>query len=121
MAKKILLIDDEENIIMLLLAILEPEGYELISADNGQQGIQKASEEIPDLIISDIKMPIMGGLEMSQELQKNPATKNIPIIFLSGIYPDEQLKNSPHSHLEKHHIMDTLNQVVKEKLAENIA
>jgi DNA-binding response OmpR family regulator len=71
MAKKVLIIEDRrENIVFIANNILRPEGWEVITARDGELGLQKAVEEKPDLIITDLKLPRMHGLDMLEELNK---------------------------------------------------
>ena len=77
---KILIIDDRrENIVFLANNILKPEGYEVITAMDGEKGLQKALTEKPDLIIADIKMPKIDGLELLKTLRAKGVI--IPVIF----------------------------------------
>ena len=82
--KKILVVEDSDFVRENLIDILEVNGYETISAENGFEGYNKAISIIPDLIIADIMMPIMDGAEMLKFLRKNPATSDIPLIFLTA-------------------------------------
>jgi len=84
MTKKILIIDDEMDFIDLLKARLEAEGYEIIAACDGAQGLEKAKEEKPDLILLDIMMPKMDGYQVCRFLKFDEAFKHIPIIMLSA-------------------------------------
>ena len=79
--KKILLIEDEPYQVMMVKFRLEANNYDFISACDGEEGLKKACEEKPDLILLDLFMPIIDGYEVCQRLKKNPKTKNIPIIF----------------------------------------
>jgi CheY-like chemotaxis protein len=81
--KRILIIDDNRSLTLTAQRILENEGYAVLTAPNGFEGLRKAREEKPDLIILDIEMPGMNGYEVGRELQSNPNTASIPIIFLS--------------------------------------
>lgn len=81
---KILVIEDEETVRANLLEILESQNFSTIEATNGEEGIRKASEEIPDLIICDIMMPDMDGYSVLTELQQNSVTAVIPFIFLTA-------------------------------------
>ena len=77
--KKILLVDDEEGIQMLYREELEDEGYEVISAYTGEEGLEKFKNESPDLVILDIQMPGMNGIETLRQMKmENP---QIPIIL----------------------------------------
>lgn len=82
--KKILLIDDELDILEILTYNLEKEGYTVFSADNGKDGIIKAKEIIPDLILLDVMMPEKDGIETCQDLRKIDELKDTLIIFLSA-------------------------------------
>lgn len=83
--KTILLAEDEESILLALQRILELTGdYEVITAPDGRAALEKISGFIPDMIISDISMPNIDGIEFCKEIRKNPLTKSTPFIFLTG-------------------------------------
>lgn len=84
MAKKILLVEDEEIMIDLLQKKLMKEGYEVSIARDGVEGLEKMREVKPDLILLDIVMPRMGGFEVMEEMQKFPELKKIPVIVISN-------------------------------------
>ena len=85
MAKnKILLIDDEQDILEILSYNLDKEGYEVFTANNGVEGIDKAKEIEPDLILLDVMMPEKDGIETCQDLRKIEKLKNTLIVFLSA-------------------------------------
>lgn len=81
--KKILIVDDSPVILAMLKDRFEQEGWEVILARNGIEGLKKAIEEQPDLIISDIIMPQMDGWEFCEHVRANPDTTSIPFIFLT--------------------------------------
>jgi two-component system, sensor histidine kinase and response regulator len=82
--KKILVIEDETVIRENIIDLLETEGFEVISAEDGYEGYNIALNRKPDLILSDIRMPRMDGLDLLKKLQDNPLTSAIPFIFLSA-------------------------------------
>ena len=82
--KKILLIEDNPNIRENTAEILELANYTVLTAENGKIGVEIAIQEVPDLIICDIMMPVLDGYGVLHILQKNPATKHIPFIFLTA-------------------------------------
>jgi len=84
MKKKILIIEDDPAILETTVEFLNEEGFEVFTAINGVDGIQKAIEIIPDLIISDISMPLKNGYEVCKTLQSFPDTSTIPFIFLTA-------------------------------------
>jgi CheY-like chemotaxis protein len=81
--KKILLTDDEPDIVLVFKAILEKNNYEVVIARDGIEGLRKATEEKPGLILLDIKMPNKDGMEMLRELKQDKSTKHIPVIMLT--------------------------------------
>ncbi len=84
MPKKILVIEDDPSILAGALEILGLEGYDVRGENDGANGIQEARQFLPDLIISDIAMPGIDGLQVLEELRKDPATAAIPFILLTG-------------------------------------
>lgn len=82
--KKILVIDDLPENVFLLQDRLETEGFEVITAYDGKSGINKAINELPDLILLDVMMPEMNGIEACKTLFNNPSTANIPIILVTA-------------------------------------
>lgn len=81
---KILLIDDEDSIIEIFSAIFKKEGFEVITAKNGKDGIDKAQQQKPNIVLLDQILPDMNGNQVLEILKKDPATKNIPIAILSN-------------------------------------
>jgi DNA-binding response OmpR family regulator len=81
---KILVIDDLPENVFLLQDRLEREGYEVITSYDGKSGIEKAIKEIPDLILLDVMMPDLNGIEVCKALVLNPVTLNIPIILVTA-------------------------------------
>ena len=81
---KILIVEDEPDSRDFLATLLKLEGYQVITAQDGLEGIQKVQEDCPDLILSDICMPNLDGLDMVKTLRKSPEYRSIPIIMLSA-------------------------------------
>ena len=81
---KILLVDDEPDILEIVGYNLSSEGYQVITAENGQEGVEKAKKELPHLIILDLMMPEMDGIEACEIIRKNPDLKNTIITFLTA-------------------------------------
>ena len=82
--KKILIVDDEQDIVESLKFVLETEGYECYTAFNGDDGLKSAKEIVPDLILLDIMMPKMNGYKISRLLKFDNKYKDIPIIMLTA-------------------------------------
>ena len=81
---KILLVDDEKDILEFLSYNLEKEGFVVLTAQNGEEAIEKARKERPDLIIMDVMMPEMDGITTCSELRKIPDLSNVLILFLTA-------------------------------------
>ena len=84
MARKILACDDEAAILHLIRVILESAGYEVVTAADGREALQKVESERLDLVILDIMMPYADGFGVLQEIRRNPATRDLPVILLSA-------------------------------------
>ena len=83
--KKILFVDDELDMRIFLSTVLKTEGYEAVAARNAFEGIQKARDMVPDLVIMDVMMPQAGGVTLFQEIKKDTRLRHIPVIMLSGV------------------------------------
>lgn len=81
---RILVVDDEEDIRKVVVSVFRSTGHEIIEAADGEEGIQLAISYIPDLIVSDVSMPKLDGMEMANVLSTHPGTSKIPIILLSA-------------------------------------
>src|SRR5512136_2192923 len=81
----ILVVDDLLDNRNLLARILQSEGYKVLMAESGMEGIRIAQESLPDLILLDVSMPVMDGIEACQILKKDERTGEIPVIFISAL------------------------------------
>ena len=84
MAEKILIVDDDLDTLRLVGLMLQRQGYQISAATNGQQGLEKAFEEDPDLILLDVMMPDMDGYEVTRRLRQNPSTAETPILMFTA-------------------------------------
>lgn len=82
--KKILLIEDDHSLTEILADVLGEKGYLMFTANDGLEGLRKAYVELPDLVILDIMLPQLNGLEVCKRLKKDEKMKNVPIIFLTA-------------------------------------
>lgn len=83
--KRILVVDDEPDMVEMLKLILESASYEVLTAYDGQEGVEKAKLERPDAIILDLMMPRKDGFQACKELKGDPATAAIPVLVLTAI------------------------------------
>ncbi len=81
---KILLIDDSSVNNFLLQNILEDEGFEVLVAFSGKEGLEKAEQVMPDLVVLDLMMPRFDGFEVLRQLRSNPLTKTLPVVILTA-------------------------------------
>ncbi len=84
MPKKILAVDDERHIVRLVQVNLERAGYEVVTAFDGKDALEKVKSENPDLVVLDVMMPYMDGFEVLQNLRKDPSTRELPVIMLTA-------------------------------------
>ena len=84
MSRKILIIDDEPNIVYWITYALQADGYEVETAETGREGLNNILAAPPDLVILDVMLPDLSGMEVCEQIRANPATINLPIIMLSG-------------------------------------
>ena len=84
MKNKILVIDDDETITSIIKSLLNPAGYEITTATDGESGLEHAQTDQPDAILLDEKMRGMSGIDVLKSLKKQETTQNIPVIMLSG-------------------------------------
>jgi CheY-like chemotaxis protein len=85
--KKILLVDDDQDFAQLLEFDFKKRGYQVVTANNGEEGLAKAAAEKPNLIILDIKMPKMDGYTFVRRLKKDAETKDVPLVVLTSYEP----------------------------------
>lgn len=85
MPKRVLVIDDDENVIKFFSLALSEHGYEPIGASDGGEGLDKVKEVQPDLIVLDVMMPRRSGFVLFKQLRKNPEYENIPVIMVTGV------------------------------------
>ena len=94
MTTKILAVDDEPDVLVIIKTGLEIEGYDVVTAANGVDALSQAREEKPDLIILDVMMPKMDGFEVLDKLKQEEATSEIPVIMLTGISEREKIQKA---------------------------
>lgn len=81
---RVLVVDDDHSLVHVAERVLEKEGFEVITAFDGLEGLQKAQAEKPDVIVLDITMPKMDGYQVCSHLQEDPSTARIPVVFLTA-------------------------------------
>ncbi len=121
--KKILIVDDEPGLIDIVRVNLEWEGYRVLEAASGPEGLERAIEEQPDLVILDLMMPQMSGWDVLEEMQANPQTAGLPVIMLTVVADDESmahgLEKGVVAYVTKPFVPADLIKVVKRVLGES--
>ena len=84
MAKRILVVDDEAKLLRAVAVTLREEGYEVATARSGEEALVAVSASVPDIVVSDIRMPRMDGYQLARALRSNPRTELIPVVFLTA-------------------------------------
>jgi CheY-like chemotaxis protein len=90
MAQRVLIVDDEPDVVKYLSTALSVNGYDIAVTDNVSEGLKQVVEFAPDLICLDIMMPKESGISMYIRLKEEPTTRSIPVIIISGVAPESQ-------------------------------
>lgn len=98
--KKLLIVEDEQALLFTLTKAFEKEGYQIFTATNGQEGLDQAIKERPDMILLDILLPIMDGVTMLKKLRDTKEGKGIPVIILTNLNYVKDLE--PYVHFPSH-------------------
>jgi CheY-like chemotaxis protein len=83
--KRVLVVEDDEDIRSTLAELLESEGYEVTSAADGRQGLERALARPPDVILLDLMMPVMNGWEFREEQKRDPTIAGVPVVVVSAV------------------------------------
>jgi CheY-like chemotaxis protein len=114
--KKILIVDDDPNIIDYLTSLFEDNGYRTYAARDVQEGLELARKEIPDLITLDLEMPDEWGPRFYRKLSQDKSLKNIPVIVISGLSGGDHAIGKAVAYFSKPFDHDELLKIVKETL-----
>jgi CheY-like chemotaxis protein len=92
--KKILVVDDELSVLLTIKRFVLNAGYDVLTASNGKEAVESARKEHPDLIVMDAVMPEMNGLEATREIRKIDALSKVPIIMLTALRAEDDIKSA---------------------------
>ncbi len=87
-ATKILITDDEEELRDVLKQSMEKAGYEVVTAGNGREAVERVNIDAPDLVLMDVMMPEMNGFDAMRKIKENPSTAHIPVVMLTALDDD---------------------------------
>ena|SRR5437667_12859043 len=115
-SKKILIIEDNESYLTILNQKFSIEKYEVMTACDGPEGIQKATDNKPDIVLIDLLLPKMNGIEVIEKIRQSDTGKLLPLIILTNINPDDEIiekimENKPAYYLVKPEV--TLDEIVE--------
>lgn len=96
MPVKILVCDDERHIVRLIQVNLERQGWEVVTAFDGKEGLEKIRSEKPNLVVLDVMMPYMDGFEVLKSLRREPDTEGLPVIMLTAKAQDKDVFEGYH-------------------------
>lgn len=105
---RLLVVDDELAIVDALQDILSVEGYDVMTAYNGREGLQRMGESRPDLVLLDLMMPVMDGREMLQRMRADPKFHDIPVVVMSAGRISEEERRAASATLPKPFELDSL-------------
>ena len=119
---KILIVDDEKNILLVFKKALQSTGYQVSTATDGVEALDKASEISPDLILLDIVLPKLNGFMVYEALKEEPKTEDIPVIFISAKSEEEDIRKAEElgakdylvKPIKQKELLDTVKSVLKE-------
>ena len=119
--KKILVVEDDVLLQEMMKELLQANGFEVIVAANGREGLDIACEQEPDFIFADLMMPELDGIQLTKELKANESTANIPIVLASGLGFNKEAKEAIRAGAadfiskpyKAHEILDKIKQIVK--------
>lgn len=92
-AKTVLVVEDDQSLRTVIRMVLEHASYEVLEARHGIAALELMETEMPDLVIADMRMPLMNGVELIGRLRSSPATASVPIVLLSGLVPDPEVSS----------------------------
>jgi len=96
MPLKVLVCDDERHIVRLIQVNLERQGYNVVTAFDGKEGLEKIRSERPNLVVLDVMMPYMDGFEVLKTIRREPETENLPVIMLTAKAQDKDVFEGYH-------------------------
>lgn len=92
LSMRVLVVDDEDQVLQLVTSMLELEGHEVVTASHGVEALLRVEDHRPDAILLDIVLPRMDGATVAQKLREDPATADIPIVFVTGLVDSDEVQ-----------------------------
>lgn len=108
---KVLIAEDEKDLLELYIQAFQDDGFETIAAENGEEGLVRALEVHPDIILIDIQMPKMNGIEMLKKLREDPWGKLVPVVMLTNLIGTHEISDSMHLKINRYIIKSDTNPI----------
>lgn len=105
---KVLIVDDEQSLLFLLQQIIEEQGHLVLLAENGQQALQTVEKENPELIITDVMMPVMDGYQLLAVVKTRPNLKDTKVVLISAAPINRRFEPKPDAYLSKPYDLVTI-------------
>ena len=109
----VLVVDDEQTLLALLQQIVEEEGYQILIAENGKVALQLIEQQQPQLIISDVMMPIMDGYQLLERIKNNPTLQHIKVALISAAPINRNTPFVADAYLAKPYDLDTIDELLE--------
>jgi CheY-like chemotaxis protein len=90
-AKKVLIVEDDQSLRTVIRMVLEQARYEVLEARHGVAALELMESDMPDLVVADLRMPLMNGVELIGRMRSSQKTASVPIVLLSGLLPDPEV------------------------------
>jgi CheY-like chemotaxis protein len=90
-AKTVLIVEDDPSLRTVIRMVLEQAHYEVLEARHGLAALELMESDMPDLVVADLRMPLMNGVELIGRMRSSPNTASVPIVLLSGLLPDPEV------------------------------
>ena len=90
-AQTVLIVEDDHNLRAVIRMVLEQAHYEVVEARHGAAALELMESEMPDLVLADLRMPLMSGVELIERMRSGPRTASVPIVLLSGLLPEPEV------------------------------
>ncbi len=110
---KVLVVDDEQTLLFLLQQIVEEQGHEVLTAENGQQALYQLENQSPQLVISDVMMPVMDGYALLEELRSREDFKDIKLVLISAAPINRQTPHQADAYLSKPYDLRTIEELIE--------
>jgi len=109
----ILIVDDEQPLRELLADVLESDGHRVMTAGNGREALTIVARDRPDLVVSDVMMPLLNGVRLCQQLKADPSTASVPVILMSSVGPRVVAGSGADAFLKKPFDLDEVEMLVR--------